>query len=353
MIDTIKFKIRVNEETFARLKCRAKELTKYDHQEDRVIFNFAECSTEVGSYDRRVTIKLFSAREVYVEFSVPKFVFGHNIYLLYPEEVEKALVDFRGDLANRGYVLPDINQWEVVRLDVCYAWKYLDDSVARTVMRQLQQLEQPRKKRVVWQDESVMFKGTSYSTKFYLKKPEYYFHDFKHLKKVDVDLAYRLLNNSQGVLRFEVTMRMKALKHYFGHRVHVKHLSHDIIEELLQKFISKAMRGLVGESKSSEEAIELLNLFYKPSKARALWMFWKLYFDKDLRSRSLLKKAYSRNAIWYNLKQLSNIGIGIPKEELETDFDFSIPSNIVVNEAPARKRGRRAGSVTPAKCSTH
>ena len=54
--------------------------------------------------------------------------------------------------------------------------------------------------------------------------------------------------------------------------------------------------------------------------------------------KEYIKKSLTRQRIWYNLKQLSEAGVGIPVPDLNDleDFDFTIPSNYAVNSEKHR-----------------
>lgn len=337
MIDTIKFRLNLNPQDFQKLRKLSTEIVKLDHQERKVVYNFVDSSQNLGSWDRRVNIKAFAYDKVYIEFSLPKYQLGHNIYLLDFPGVIQTLKNFYNDFSGRFFRLSHFALWTIVRLDVCYAWKFYDDKMARSILDTLKGQSVARKKRYVYPD-SVMFKGTTYSSKFYLKKPEYYFHDLREVKKIDVDLAYRLLSLSEGVLRFETTLRKKALDYFFeGKTLHITDLSGDIILQILKKYFSLAMRGMNGEFMNDEQVLDRLLAHYTPSKARSLWLFWNAFYSDDLGKREKIKEIYDRRTIWYNLRALSDAQIGLPKKTLKNVFNLQIPSPDAVNEAWPRR----------------
>lgn len=148
-----------------------------------------------------------------MELSLPKFWYRHNIWLLHnfwnaldklKELLEKQLeIEF-----------VDWREWELFRLDICYAWKCPSEEIARALINSLKKLKYPRKKPHIYED-SIMFSAPTYSLKFYLKYPEFMHHDYKTLKKQNIgqDNLKILQNEAQGVLRCEATLRRQYLKY--------------------------------------------------------------------------------------------------------------------------------------------
>lgn len=346
MIDTIKFRLRFTDEQYRHFLSKGLELTKKDNKTDTTIFRFVTGEVYVGSFDRKITIRAFSQQEVYIEFSLPKYHYGHNVYLLYQSQIVRVVNQFYCDLVHYFGDIPHYDGWQIVRLDICYAWRFLNDKIARQMLDQIKKLPMARKKAIIW-DDSVMLKGTTYSVKFYMKKPEYYYHDFRELKKLDIDLAYRILDTAEGVLRYEITLRKKALDYYNeGKILYLQDIVKLDLYNLANIFMKKTMRGMTSKPIDSEKALEQLELVYKKSKARSLWQFWLLYFHQDLTIRAQIRQKYHRSSNWYNLREIGKAGVGIPKETLRDDFEFSIPSDIVVNGDPKPQRKRGAGSTS-------
>ncbi|NEQ23555.1 MAG: hypothetical protein F6K28_31285, partial [Microcoleus sp. SIO2G3] len=115
---------------------------------------------------------------------------------------------FRGKLA-----LPDPECWSVLRLDLCYAWRFADQRTAQHYLNSLKHLSYPKKKPIIY-ETSIMFPGGTFSLKFYLKEPEFKAHDRKELLKAKASLEWieHLELISTGVLRCEATLRTKYLR---------------------------------------------------------------------------------------------------------------------------------------------
>ena len=150
-----------------------------------------------------------------VELSLPKLRYGHNVHLLYDftEELKKLkqLLEKRFNLQGKGRLL-DVMQWQVWRADVCYAWRMPDQQIAQLVLDSLKHLHYPRKKPTIY-PTAIVFAGSTYTVKFYLKLPEFKAHDLKALIKGGA--SYEWINSIEekatGVLRYEATLRRKYL----------------------------------------------------------------------------------------------------------------------------------------------
>lgn len=150
-----------------------------------------------------------------VEFSLPKFWYGHNISLLYdpitPLNHFKKLLEQQLQLTR--LKLPPIDTWVLKRADLCYAYKCPSQVVAQAVLDSLKHLHYPRKKPAIY-PTGILFTGRAYSVKFYLKLNDFRSHDMVALLKDKA--AYEWVNyleqKADGILRYEATLRSQYLK---------------------------------------------------------------------------------------------------------------------------------------------
>jgi hypothetical protein len=151
-----------------------------------------------------------------LEFSVPKYWYGHNIHLLYdfitPLDHLRDRLNQQFGFKGRGKLV-DTSDWHVMRVDVCYAWRFPSQKLAKRFLDSLKRLHFPRKKPIIY-DDSILFAGKTYSFKVYLKAPEYRIHDRKDLLKQNASLEW--VNHCEaladGIVRVEATLRRQYLK---------------------------------------------------------------------------------------------------------------------------------------------
>lgn len=151
-----------------------------------------------------------------VEFSVPKFWYGHNIFLLYDwfNALQEFRQQFNQQLELQGELeLPALEEWKLARVDVCYAWRFPTQDLAKGFLNSLKTIKFPWKEPTIYR-ESILFRGASYSLKFYLKLPEFKKHDQKELirQKASLEWINYLEKEAEGVLRVEATLRWLYLK---------------------------------------------------------------------------------------------------------------------------------------------
>jgi len=333
MIDTMRFKIPLSREEIMELARKSVETRRRDHETGQELLRFYKKEVNLGSYDRKVNLIFSEGYPLYLEFSLPKYYYGHNVYLLYPSKIKKVLSMVHRNLSDFFGSFPNVDSWLVQRLDLCYSWKFLNEEQAETVLSVLRSFSIGRKDTVNY-ESSVMWKGTDWSAKYYLKSPEFYVHDFRQLHRNNryFDLAYNLLETSKGVLRFEVTLRKAQLERDFLKRnIYVSDLTDVKIKELLDKYFKKTIKNRSGDFMTSCEVVDLLSKAYTPVKAMHLWQFYEAYHDSNPEKRKLLKSKFDRTTIWRYLSDLTKAGVGLPTGSVFKEFSLTIPSDYAVN----------------------
>lgn len=227
MLDTIKVGIPLTAQQHKRILEHAKKTDRYQW----VLMNQATgdiffrrvrglASTSQNSYHRELCWDVDATYDpnckLTLEFSIPKFWYGHNIRLLH--DFVPALNDLRETLNRqfkfgRKLALAPPEIWAVTRLDLCYAWNLKDQQTAQHYLNSLKHLSYPKKKPIIY-ETSIVFPGGTFSLKFYLKAPEFKAHDLKGLLKAKASLEWIewLEEIATGVLRCEATLRAKYLK---------------------------------------------------------------------------------------------------------------------------------------------
>lgn len=228
MLDTIKLGVPLTLTQHEKIKCLANE----NGDLQWVLFNpingdllfrrmKGKMTTDGESYHRELRWDIphdYIENEcrLALEFSVPKYWYGHNIHLLYdfvtPLDHLRDVLNKQFGLKGRGK-LADTAYWQVSRADVCYAWRFPSQRLAQQFLDSLKRLHFPRKKPITY-DDSIYFVGKTYSVKIYLKLPEFKVHDRKELLKRNASLEW--VNHCEalanGVVRFEASLRRQYLK---------------------------------------------------------------------------------------------------------------------------------------------
>jgi hypothetical protein len=341
MVDTLKFKIPLSEKQFKLIQGKSCEITKTNNQNNVVEFRIINYDLEIGSYDKKITIKIFDDQYALLELSLPKFYLGNNVELLYPSQVEEALRILQNKLQEHFGDFPPYMKWSIERLDLCYGWKYDSQAFVINALSILKTFDYPRKSKYLYK-ESVMWKGPYYSLKFYLKQPEFIKHDYHRLKRANIhEFADRILALSDGVLRFEITIRKEQIKYIFDKKiVTYKELLNKInLEHIMGEYVSNLLLHLDHSVMDEQQVLlRLRSKNYSKRKVMALFSFYKLYLSPKLNYRQIYKDTYNNSTIWRYKKYLSEAGVGLPQLDLPINFSLEIPSRFVVNSDPSNSR---------------
>ena len=291
---------------------------------------FKDCSVYVGVI----------RGNLFIEFSAPKVMFGSNIYMLYPNQIDEVLNKVKRVIETYYNVeLPSYDTWVLQRLDVCYAWRLACEDDTKHALFTLASYEYPRKKKTIIADESLTYWGTSSKVKFYRKHPEFKAHSFGRPKQGTYKYTNKmnLLNACTGVFRFEVTMFKKQIQQTFGEdETFYNVINHDNIESLLIYFLSQLVKTEYFSSIDVSDVYQKLEDAFGKKKAVNLFQFYNTWFcenkDREKRNRLLLDKALCTQTIKTRLDSISEAGIGIIDATMkDINFDLSIPSDLAVN----------------------
>lgn len=372
MIDTLKLRIPLSPYQVKKLNEIITMFGNYERGEIRVkdldyVVKWRQSilTTDSPSFHRHLNFALDEfSQSLILEFSVPKFWYGHNIRLLHNfmpgvERIKK-LLEYQFSLR-----LPSVDGWQVLRADLCYCWKFTSSGIPKSYIRSLSALNFHRKKKTLFGNgETLYFSANSYSLKFYDKYSEFVAHDGKEIRKQIKDLnnlylenlfvndiksrrylkekvAFeneynRLLDMASGVMRFEVTCRSKSLKSWGIE--YLSDLTHswivDKMNELLKRFVGEDTAMLELESVKQI----LVAKYGQTSMAGDLVGFCALI--RRLGKESV-KELYPKPTFYRKISQLKKAGIIISensdhelthaeKSEMEL-FRLEIPSKKATN----------------------
>jgi len=295
MVDTIRLKFNIshlNEEKLLSISYAKSGEIRYKVFKDVI---------QVGSFSYDLSLYVSNNSQLFLEFSVPKFLYGHNLKEAFFHDLIPVLSSIKSQI-DLFCCSPDIALWEVQRLDLC---KYIFSDNCYSDIHLYQILDYPRKKKYIY-DTSVMFVGSSFSSKFYIKEDEFFKHDFKKISKFDISLAYKLLNISKEKIRFETSYRSKSLKDI----LHLKKVTlYDIIikEIYIVNHFNKTLKKLKGDispqDMKQKNLLSELRKKYKPTRALQLYQFYVFYYSDDF-NKSVIKNMYSRSQIYRNMKAI-------------------------------------------------
>ena len=295
----------------------------------------------IPPYNATVTITTRDFRYVYLEASLPKIAYGHNVKLLYPQEIPAILQRIEDAFTERYGLygdIPSYKKWEIQRIDPCYEWKFADNDKVVRVLRFLHTQEYPLKAKHWYRDETLTFSSRPFSVTFYAKQPEF-LKQYKELNNYGFkEEAEEGLELSKGVLRYEIRLFKTKLSKVMGKRnmIYEDLLNLDFYYNILNACLTKTLRNSNRSSISDLNAMEKFKIKY-PTRGVAfdLFCFWKTWYLNELYMKGLLKDSSDSTTIARNLKKISIAGVGIPDSSCSLPFDLSIPSINAVTLPPA------------------
>lgn len=120
MIDTIKLKIPISLVDWVTMRdlCNKSTRSNPDNPNSRTTYY-----TQLV-FPNRSTIQITLGNEdsMFIEFSVPKFLNGHNVFIISLEKVKIALEYLQNYIVDKFKIsVPEYTTWILRRIDFCYA----------------------------------------------------------------------------------------------------------------------------------------------------------------------------------------------------------------------------------------
>jgi len=333
MLDTIRVKFPITSNEFEQLVSLCEEHTKKQGEDIKRSVNTELAWGKFGYKLRFYAVTDPSYHYIILEFSVPKYVYGTNVFLFYPIDLGKVLNDIRDKMIEyfKIDILP-IKQWIIQRIDLSYAFKFPTQEEVCEVLDIIKSYIYPRKKQVIY-PEGVQYKGSSYDVSFYLKHIEFMDKEYKKLVRHHPQEAEYLKAYSQGILRFEVSLNKKKIKDMFKRDTNYADWVPLIF---LQGQLNNVLRELLGKSTCKmmieQEIWHRLETKFGNKKARQDFQF-VMAFRSSKQARDILKK-YDPSSINKKKKDLELADIGIfdrTGKFASKQYDLLIPNTLAVN----------------------
>lgn len=247
-----------------------------------------------------------------IEFSLSKFLYGHNLLNSSLVGDYLGLYEFRRWLCIiLGIDLPSLRSWRVTRLDVARNYRCLCSDHALHTIRVFSGLNYPRRKRPAVYDTSVRW-GSSYcAVKVYHKGSEFKKHDAKRLVQfLDDDRLDFLRSYADEIVRFEVEFRKRKLNS----------LGIDTLGDLLDSGIdwsdemdAQIVKITGGARKSSvysiDDAVRIIKNGIYPGCGLTFDSALAVWITISTRGTTAANKIYGRKKVWRARKFFDRIGL--------------------------------------------
>lgn len=320
MIDTIKFLVPIDDIRYlAKIRPLFDRFKKDNLTSGLISFEFYTFNIQAGSYNQTVQIRESDLPlGLFIEFSVPKYEKGNNVEMIYPHRLVLILDKLHQEICERlKSKIIHYSKWPIYRLDICYNWLFTTKEHAHYAMNFIQKIDYPRKQKYTYQT-SVMFKGSSYTIKFYLKGPEFTKHDAKEMED---NTKIALFSYAERMLRFEISMRKDWLTKNFGVKtLYIKDVCNDEeILELLKHFLNSVFKYITPKTTSDYDVESTLYSNFNKTKATKLYQFYKGFFHDEAMKKRLLGGGMHRSTIYRYKKILKALNIGSDISDSESE----------------------------------
>lgn len=335
MIDTVKFKIPIDDLAYESIKKLSHVHVGYIPEIKVVKYYVTTTRIELGShtYMRQITVpKEFvsgSNNFMYLELSIPKYVFDHNVRMINASDFQNIVSKLHQELADDYNIITVLDDWEIMRLDLCYAWKMKNKDELNNALSILQSLRYSRKKRYNY-DTSVMFKGSAYTVKFYSKYEEFLKHDYNRIWKVNEELADEILLLAENVLRFEATIRRTHFITVFRKpRIGVKDITEEVVLNTINYYFNKLVKLVDLEVSNKISVYDRLIVEFGEVKGRDIYEKYRLCISKDPTDQKAFD-SYSYPNRYKFFQHLKKANVGLLTEDNAYEFNLTIPSDNAV-----------------------
>ncbi len=193
----------------------------YEHKGkigERKVKHVVKCDLASSSYEINYRYDV-RRNEVIMEFSIPKYIYGTNIYH-YPLDtvsISYDLEEFLKKFWKENFDLElDTNRLSINRIDFCYNYKFNNEikmkAFKKAIFENMRNLY-PKGKVRNYGTETVMYVTENYSFKVYDKAVEFEKKDYNEIVKSgkNPEEVSKILADSKNILRFEITFRKKKI----------------------------------------------------------------------------------------------------------------------------------------------
>ncbi len=349
MIDTIKVRISVNEETanFMQRWCTLKQ--NIDLSTGEMIYQITSGQLQ-GTYDSRISFRVTRFDTVtwhlVIECSIHKVMLGHNCFGGSDdikgslEYLKKIVLDLTG------VELPPSWLWQVLRIDIAYVYQLDSFEACQDWFRGLNACDYPRRKVDRYRVNGIAAYGSTTAVKFYHKGPEFIDHDLKRLNDIDYDMRKEgkqldfspreVLHTANRLIRAEVEVKGRKLKKMYGDFPTVEMVDINDLLAVYDLEVSRFLKEGVKDMETVRNAVDvskrLENVYGKRLGGILLGTWYKLTTlgEEAVRNGSM-KPSYYRH-----VNQLKNAGVSW----LGTDVVLKNESLVPQGFAPVRSDAR-------------
>lgn len=240
-------------------------------------------------------------RRLYVEVSIPKFLYGHNVTMVSDSDIQRFYIKLDNVLRNKFHAESHSDfrpwYWTVQRMDVC--WNFQVGGDVPDYITAFRNIHIPKYTTHTYGDsETVQWLCSTKQIKFYDKEREVRRHGG----------ALETIDLAKGILRFEAEIKAKSgklLQKYSEFRWAGELLRESVAKELLLYHLQKLKLDRSMTVSNKLEVVGKLQNVYGINTAQKLLGFMEYI---NLMGKEALDKP-SKSTYSRNLKMITDLGI--------------------------------------------
>lgn len=374
MIDTIGLFVPISIDIFSALSERSITTQRIDKSTGEIEFEYNNFQTSY-SWNYRVTWKMSTEHWEYdpglkntvlregspylrFEFSVPKILYGHNLFSCNFADALVACGQVRAKFIElSGVEIANIKDWYCYRVDTCANFLLENIEQVKSYIRYLQRFDYPRRVKNLYSDTGIYFASKHNTLKTYCKGLEFRKHD---AMRFDNDIEkQRLQNFANIILRVEVenklslrAMRQKIEKenNKFFNNVYKGYLT--LFDTILlfdggremQRIMSKF---LVGTETKVMRNLDVFRVLKNELGHRSANFYYGIYTFLILHGQNETKRQIKKATYYKALSIFRQFGISVvasDMKQLEQVIDLGFPSDfsLTLNESNKYYQLRKA-----------
>lgn len=363
MIDTIGFYAPLDRESYNKLTSQGILTQRVDLSSGCIEFEYinnslpapshnysirVSCREDMFMYDPALkkTLKERVQPYIKIEYSVPKYLLGHNLSSVSWDGVYSSIEMIRKDLKALSVKLPSKKYIYLYRLDLCANY-FLDAfEQCSNYVNYLSKFNYPRRKIRFYENESIYISGKRTTFKIYVKGAEFKKNDRRRIidSKGEVK-AYNLQKTADKILRVEselktilkefciecqkITAHKKVFNTFNGYMCIDDLMNFVNVKTEYNKFVNKFLCGMETKSMKTKDVYDLLKANFSlrcASNYFGIYMLLVLHGQKAAK-RSTSKATYYRVTKIFRELGISIVNVDVKKiEDVERGFpsDFSL-----------------------------
>lgn len=268
-----------------------------------------------------------------IEFSVPKILWGHNLWSSDIDGMISACAIVRDAFEKySGVYLEGPGEWYPYRIDTCANFIMVSKDQVKSYIRYLQRLDYPRRRGTCFKDTGLYFASRHNTAKAYCKGEEFRKNDAKD-RFLDELERLRLQKFADTIFRFEVENKRRLKYDVSKYEIEnnetlSKFKGYVSFDDLLSVVNLSKLTGVVmkkflcGKESQVMKSLDVLNILKSVCGVRQANNFYSVYMVIVTQGQDEAKRQFKRRNYYEALKAFRENGISLITSDIQKMEDF-------------------------------